>query len=167
MKKIPVLIFLFLLFFATCFGQSNIQFGLDNIVHLSRANIENRVKYLKVGQVIHLTYWEHGCGMMKALERTLSIERTTSAYLVSYCELRKNMNDLRLLPLIADFSKSLHDMNPYKGCTTTKKIAIQDDYSVYLGIDASCEWMGFTTLIKAIFSVLPHDPENKTCLKDW
>lgn len=150
-----------------CIGQSNLQIDLDQIVDISRANLSFEVEYLKVGKVIDITFWEHGCDMMKSLERTLRIERSSDYYAISFCELKRKMTCDDLLPIIDEFERSLLIIDPVKSCTTTHKVAIQNNNAVYLGIDGSCDWKGFTALTKALFDVLPHEPVNKTCLKDW
>ena len=150
-----------------CFGQSNLQIDLDQLVDISRANLAFEVEYLKVGNVINITFWEHGCDMKKPLERTLTIERSSDYYAISFCELNRKMTCDDLVPIMDEFERSLSLMDPVKSCTTTHKLAIQNNHAVYLGIDGSCDWKGFKVLTKALFEVLPHDPVNKTCLKEW
>jgi len=166
-----VIVFLFIctctIPYEECIGQSNLQFDLDHVVHISGANLLHEVKFLKVGKFIELTYWENGCGPAGPLRRNLRIERNPSFYTIDFCELKKNMTNDELWPIIDDFSKSLLTMDPKDACTTTKKIVIQNNFTFYLGIDGSCKWKGFTYLTLSIFNVLPHEPVDKICLKDW
>jgi hypothetical protein len=105
--------------------------------------------------------------MMKALERTLSIVRNTKDYTIAFCELKRRMGCDDLIFLLDAFEQSLSEMSPLDRCTSTTKVAIQIGSRVYFGIDGSCKWEGFRILTQALYSVNPHDPENKTCLKDW
>ena len=157
----------FMILNGSSFGQSSLQIDLDHIVDISRATVAFQVEYLMVGKVIDITFWSHGCSMRKPLERTLRIERNTDSYTISFCELNLKMTCDGLIPVMEEFERSLLLMDPAKSCTTTQKVAIQNDDAVYVGVDASCDWKGFTNLTKALFNVLPHDPVNKTCLKDW
>jgi hypothetical protein len=72
-----------------CVGQSSLQLDLDHIVDISRTNLAFEVEYLQVGKIIDITFWEHGCGMMKPLERTLRIKRNPDSYAISFCELEE------------------------------------------------------------------------------
>jgi hypothetical protein len=139
---------------------------LDHIVYISEANLLNEVKFLTNGKFIDITYWENGCGPGGPSRRDLRVERDTSLYIISFCDLKRNMTNDELWPIIDDFSKSFLIMDPTIGCTTTRKLVIQNHYAFYLGIDGSCKWMGFTTLIKSIFNILPYEQVDKTCLRD-
>lgn len=149
-----------------CFGQSKVQMDLDYIVHISEINFFNQVKFLPAGEFIDITYWENGCGPGGPYRRNLRFERDTSFYTILFCDLKRSMHSDELWPIIEEFSKSFLIMDPRLGCTTTRKLVIHDQYAFYLGMDSSCKWMGFTTLIKSIFNILPYEQVDKTCLRD-